>query len=79
MLGDGVADGVGDAESAAGRRPPVTAAPLLDAFGEALAVTVALGAIDIVELATGAGFVDGDADPDGDTDGETVGLACGLP
>ena len=79
VLGAGVADGVGDAESAAGRRPPVTAAPLLDAFGEAFAVAVALGAIDTVELATGAGLVDGDAEPDDEADGETVGLACGLP
>ena len=68
-LGDGVGDGV----SAAGRNPPVTAAPLLDACGDA----EALGAIETVELATGAGFVDGAADPDGD--GDTLGFACGLP
>jgi hypothetical protein len=49
----------------------VTAAPLLDAFGDAVAVAVAFGAIDTFELATGDGFVEGEAEPE--TDGVAVG------
>ena len=66
---DAEGDGVGEALSAAGRRPPVTAAPLLeaDALAEALAVAVALGTTE----ACGDGELD--------ADGEAVGVGCGLP
>ena len=63
--------GVGDGVSAAGRSPPVTAAPLLEAVAEAVAVL--FGATETVELADGAGLAEPDAD------GEAVGIGWGLP